>query len=230
MGKKTTVEVLVDGGKATAGAALGGTLGPLRVNIAQVVSQINVKTKEFAGMKVPVKVTVDEETIEFTLSVGTPPTTQLIKTELGLKKASGQPNLYKYDTLLMEQVIKVAKMKQDSMLVRDLKGAVKTVIGSCQSAGILVEGKDAKTILKEVYAGDYDHLISNGITEPSKEKVLQFKDMRIKLAGERERVIKELEAKKAQAAAEGAKKEATGALAATKTPAPAATKTPAAKK
>src|SRR3989344_1581983 len=141
MGKKVTVEVLVDGGKASAGPALGGTLGPLRVNMGQVIAQINEKTKDFKDMKVPVKVTVDEETKAFTLSVGTPPAAQLLKKELNLKKASGEPNKLKVDNLTIEQVIKVAKMKQDILLVRDLKAAVKTMLGTCQSCGFLVEGK-----------------------------------------------------------------------------------------
>ena len=51
-----TVEVLVEGGKATGGQPLGPALGPLGVNIPQIVAEINKKTKAFEGMKVPVKI------------------------------------------------------------------------------------------------------------------------------------------------------------------------------
>ena len=54
-----TIEALVEGGKASAGPPLGPALGPMGVNIMQVINTINDKTKEFNGMKVPVKVIID---------------------------------------------------------------------------------------------------------------------------------------------------------------------------
>ena len=86
MGKKTTVDVLVEGGKATAGPGLGGSLGPLKVNIGQVVAEINKKTADMAGMQVPVKVTVDDEDRSFSIEIGTPPAAALIKKEADIKK------------------------------------------------------------------------------------------------------------------------------------------------
>lgn len=68
------VEVLVPGGKATAGPPLGPALGPLGINVKAVVDEINAKTSEFNGMQVPVTVEVDDKK-NFTVSVGVPPTT-----------------------------------------------------------------------------------------------------------------------------------------------------------
>ena len=48
-----TIEALVEGGKASAGPPLGPALGPLGVNIMEIINTINDKTKEFDGMKVP---------------------------------------------------------------------------------------------------------------------------------------------------------------------------------
>ncbi|HIE34016.1 MAG TPA: 50S ribosomal protein L11, partial [Candidatus Altiarchaeales archaeon] len=86
---KTTIEVLVEGGKASGGPPLGPAIGPLGLNINEVVNTINQKTAEFEGMKIPVKVTVDTDTKEYAISVGSPPTSALIKKELGLEKATG---------------------------------------------------------------------------------------------------------------------------------------------
>ncbi len=83
------IEALVDGGKASAGPPLGPALGPLGVNIGQIVSEINKKTKDFAGMKVPVVIIVDPKTKDFTITVGTPPASSLIKQELGVDTAPG---------------------------------------------------------------------------------------------------------------------------------------------
>jgi len=78
MATKKTFSFLVDGGKATGGPPIGPTLGPTGLNILQVINAINDKTKDFEGMKVPVKVIADPETKEFEVEVGVPTTTALI--------------------------------------------------------------------------------------------------------------------------------------------------------
>jgi len=149
------VEVLVEGGKATPGNPLGPVLGPLGVNVIQVVSAINEKTQAFSGMKVPVKIIVEKDR-SFTVEVGTPPTTALIMKEIGVEKGSGKPKTEKVGDLTLEQAVKIAKMKQDSVLGKNLKKAVKEVIGSCVSLGATVEGKDPREIQKEIDAGKWD--------------------------------------------------------------------------
>jgi len=62
MGDKQKISSLVTGGQASAGPPLGPALGPMGVNIMQVIEAINEKTKDFDGMKVPVTVSVDTET------------------------------------------------------------------------------------------------------------------------------------------------------------------------
>ncbi|HPP44300.1 MAG TPA: 50S ribosomal protein L11, partial [Methanomassiliicoccaceae archaeon] len=116
-----TVEVLVEGGKATPGQPLGPALGPLGVNIPKIVAEINNKTKAFNGMKVPVKIIIDSKTKDFEIKVGTPPTTSLITKELGIEKGSGSSKSVKVGNLTMDQVVKIAQMKADSLMGKDLK-------------------------------------------------------------------------------------------------------------
>ncbi len=151
-----TIEVLVDGGKATPGPPLGPALGPMGVNVVQVVAKINEKTKSFEGMKVPVKVIIDPKTKSFDVKVGTPPTSQLLFKEMGAEKGSGVPNKNKAGNVTIEQVIKVANMKGDSLMGKDLKMRALEVIGVCVSSGINVEGKDAKVMQKEIKEGKWD--------------------------------------------------------------------------
>ena len=201
MGKKQTVDALVDGGKASAGPPIGSSLGPLKVNIGQVVAEINQKTKDFAGMKVPVKIIVDTEDKTFTITIGTPPASQLIKKEIGIESCSGEPHVNKIGAITFEQIIKVARMKQSSLIVNNLKSAVKTIAGSCQSSGILIDGKDAIEILKEIDNGNYDDLIKNEKTEPSAEKKKQMADLTKELLSKSESRKKEKAAAKAAAEA-----------------------------
>ncbi len=157
-----TIEILIDGGKATPGPPLGPAIGPLGINMMQVVEQINQKTADFDGMKVPVKVIVDVDSKEFQVEVGTPPTTALIMDELKIEKASQDPGLDKVADLKIEQALKIARMKFDALLSNDYKNAAKEVIGTCVSMGITVEGKDPREVQQEIDQGLYDEqLVQN---------------------------------------------------------------------
>jgi len=153
---KKVVEALVAGGQATAGPPLGPALGPLGVNVLAIVNRINEVTKDYAGMKVPVKVIVDTETKEFEVTVGTPTTSALIVSELKIEKGSGSPKAQKVGNLSMEQVVRIANVKQAELLAPNLKAAVKEVLGSCVSMGVTVEGKDPKEVQKEIDEGKHD--------------------------------------------------------------------------
>ena len=151
-----TIEALVEGGKASAGPPLGPALGPLGVNIMQIINTINDKTKQFEGMKVPVKVIVNPKTKDFEIEVGTPPASSLILKELGAEKGSGAASSHKIGNLTLDQAIKVAKMKQDNLLGKDLKHKTKEIIGTCVTMGVNVEGKKPKDILKAIDEGEFD--------------------------------------------------------------------------
>jgi large subunit ribosomal protein L11 len=153
------IEALVDGGKASAGPPLGPALGPLGVNIMQVINAINDKTKAFEGMKVPVTVVVDPGTKSFDIVVGTPPASALILRQIRVEKGSGTPNTNKVGNLTIEQAVQVAKQKEQNLLGKDLKMRTKEVIGTCVSMGVTVEGMDPREVQKRISAGDYDDRI-----------------------------------------------------------------------
>ncbi|MBN2458341.1 50S ribosomal protein L11 [Candidatus Woesearchaeota archaeon] len=192
---KEKIDVLIEGGKATAAPPLGPALGPLGVNIGQVVAEINNKTADFKGMKVPVKVTVDKDTKEFEIAVGTPPASQLIKKEAGIQKGASNPKTDKIADLAMEQVIKIAKMKSDALLGADNIAKVKEILGTCQSMGILVEGKRPSEIFEEMKSGKYSEMIISGKTELSAEEIKELEEEKKKLQEEMEEKRAEFEAK-----------------------------------
>lgn len=149
------VEVLVPGGKATAGPPIGPALGPLGINVKAVVDEINKQTSNFNGMQVPVRIEVDDKK-NFTVTVGIPPTTALIKKEVNIEKGSPEPNVKIVGDLPMEAAVRIARMKANDMLSYDLKNAVKEVVGTCVSVGVNVDGKHAKEVLAAIDAGAYD--------------------------------------------------------------------------
>lgn len=176
-----TVDALVEGGKATAAPPLGPALGPLGVNIGQVVAKINEKTASFKGMQVPVKVSVDTKTKEFTITVGTPPASALVKKEAGVEKGAGNPLAEKVADLRIEQIIKIAKMKEDSLLGKNLKQKVKEIIGTCDSMGILVEGKQARETIADVNAGKFEEQIKKQKTELTAEELKALEEEKVRL-------------------------------------------------
>ncbi len=148
------VKTMVEGGKATSGPPLGPALGPLGLNMAQIIKEINEKTKDFQGMQVPITVTVtDAAKKAYEIKVGIPPTSALLKKELGIEKGSGKRKETVVANANLEVITKVARSKMDSMMSNDLKGAVLEVLGTCFSLGINVEGKTAKEIQDDILNG-----------------------------------------------------------------------------
>ncbi|MEM1538906.1 MAG: 50S ribosomal protein L11 [Candidatus Bathyarchaeia archaeon] len=160
MSEKKVVELLVSGGQATAGPPLGPALGPLGLNVMAVVNKINELTRDYAGMKVPVKVIVDPQTKEFEVNVGVPTTSALIVSELKIEKGSGSPKAQKVGNLSIEQLIRIAKIKRPELLSKSLKSAAKEILGTCVSMGVTVEGKDPKEVIREIDEGRYDQIFA----------------------------------------------------------------------
>ena len=158
LGEKKQVEALLSGGEATAGPPLGPALGPLGVNVLQIVNKINELTKAYSGMKVPVRVIVDIETKEFEVEIGTPTTSALIVKELAIEKGSGNPKAEKAGNLTMEQVAKIAMMKLPGSYALTNMAAAKEVLGSCVSIGITVDGRDPREVQKELSEGKWDKI------------------------------------------------------------------------
>lgn len=200
-----SVQVLVQGGKATAAPPLGPSLGPLGVNIGQVVAEINRKTDAFKGMQVPVKVLVDKSSKEFTIEVGTPPAASLIKKEAGIDKGAGNPLQDKVGNLLIEQIIKISKMKEDALSGKELKQRMKEVMGTCRSMGILIEGVSVPEALEKMNHGDFDKEIKAEKTELSAAELKSLDEERKHLQEEltRKRAEYEVRAKELLVTLEG---------------------------
>jgi len=161
MVENKSVELLVAGGQATAGPPLGPALGPLGVNVMQIVIKINELTKDYAGMKVPVKISVNPEDKSFEVTVGVPTSSALVVSELKIEKGSGTPNSVKVGDLKVDQIVRIAKIKRPELSAKTLKGAAKEVMGTCVSIGVTVEGKDPREVQKEVDEGKFDDVLND---------------------------------------------------------------------
>jgi len=160
MPETKTVSALVVGGEANAGPPLGPALGPLGVNVMMIVKQINDMTKDYTGMRVPVKVNVETETKKFTVEVGIPSASALIVKESGAPKGSGTPKTVVAGNITVDQLVKIAKVKVSQSYATTVKSSAKEVAGSCVSMGVTIEGKPAKEFLEEVKQNKWDEALA----------------------------------------------------------------------
>jgi len=149
------LKVMIDGGKATAGAPLGPALGPTGVNIGQVVAKINEKTSALAGMKVPVTITINKDK-SFDIQVGLPPMSALIKKEANAQKGAANPKADVVGNITIKQVKKIGEMKYDKINSYKPKAIAREVMGTCNSMGVTVEGMKAVDAIKALDEGKYD--------------------------------------------------------------------------
>ncbi|MBS7652480.1 MAG: 50S ribosomal protein L11 [Candidatus Bathyarchaeia archaeon] len=156
---KKTFNFIVVGGKATGGPPIGPALGPLGVNIMAVVNKINEVTSSYAGVKVPVEVTLDTDTKEFSVKVGMLSTYSLITQALGISKGSSTPKRSNVGNLTFKQVVEIAERKREGLLANSLRAAVKEVLGTCLSMGVTVDGKTVKEVLPLLESGVYDEFL-----------------------------------------------------------------------
>jgi len=194
------------------GPAIAQQLGPMGITMSQVISQVNEATQEFKGINVPVHLDINKKTKEFTIKVLSPPTSELIKKELGIEKASGDRLKTTMGNFSIEQAISISKTKMPNMLAKDFPAALKSVLGTCMALGVLVENKSGKEVIREIVEGKYKQEIESQKTETSPEKIkkldeylkeVQSKQEAEKKAEEEEKAAEE--AKKAEAATTGPK-------------------------
>lgn len=209
------IKLLVDAGDMKPNPAISQKLGPLGLNLGKIIQDVNKATSQFKGIKVPVALDIDARTKNFKIEVSTPPTSELLKKEFSLEKGSGEPSNIKVANAALEQIIAIAKTKQQSMLTEDFKKAVKNVVGTCVSIGILVESKNAKEISKEIDEGKYDDVINEQKTSVSSEKKAELESHFAKVKAKQDEMLKKrAEEEAAKAAAAGAAAPAAEAAAA----------------
>ena len=140
MAQKITgyIKLQIPAGKATPAPPVGPALGQHGVNIMAFTKEFNERTKNDAGLIIPVVITVYADR-SFTFIPKTPPAAVLIKKACGIDKASGVPNKEKVAKITKEQVRKIAEQKMPALNAASVEAAMSMVAGTARSMGITVE-------------------------------------------------------------------------------------------
>ncbi|MFR7855104.1 MAG: 50S ribosomal protein L11 [Acutalibacteraceae bacterium] len=139
MAQKITgyIKLQIPAGKATPAPPVGPALGQHGVNIMAFTKEFNERTKNDAGLIIPVVITVYADR-SFTFITKTPPAAVLIKKACGIDKASGTPNKTKVAQITKEQVRKIAEQKMPDLNAASVEAAMSMVAGTARSMGITV--------------------------------------------------------------------------------------------
>ena len=132
------IKLQIPAGKATPAPPVGPALGQHGVNIMAFTKEFNERTKNDAGLIIPVVITVFEDR-SFTFVTKTPPAAVLIKKDCGIDKASGVPNKNKVATITKAQVQQIAETKMPDLNAASLEAAMSMIAGTARSMGIVVE-------------------------------------------------------------------------------------------
>jgi large subunit ribosomal protein L11 len=132
------IKLQAPGGQATPAPPIGPALGQRNVNIGQFVQQFNERTKEFAGIPIPVVITVFSDRT-FTFITKSPPAAALLKEAAQVAKGSGVPNKEKIGTVTADQVKQIAQRKIKDLNARTIEAAAKIIEGTARSMGITVQ-------------------------------------------------------------------------------------------
>ena len=139
MAQKITgyIKLQIPAAKATASPPVGPALGQHGVNIAQFIREFNDRTKDQAGFKIPVVITVYSDR-SFSFITQTPPTPTLIMKAAGLNGGSGVPNKTKVGSITTAQLREIAEKKMPDLTAATIEAAMSQVAGTCRSMGVTV--------------------------------------------------------------------------------------------
>lgn len=137
MAKKVTkqLKLIIPGGKAVPGQALGPALGSAGINIGEFVKRFNDETKTRVGEMVPTIIEVfDDRTYKMTYK--TEPASGMILKAIKIEKGSGKNAVQKVGKITKAQIKVIAEKKMADLNAKDIEGAMKIIEGSARSMGV----------------------------------------------------------------------------------------------
>jgi large subunit ribosomal protein L11 len=140
MAKKVAgvVKLQLPSGQATPSPPVGPVLAPYGINPVEFTKNFNAQTQAQAGLVVTVVVTCYADR-SYSFVVKSPPASILLKQAAKIAKGSGEPNKDKVGTVTESQVREIAQTKIEDLNTDDIEAAMRMVMGTARSMGIVVE-------------------------------------------------------------------------------------------
>lgn len=133
------IKLQVPAGKANPSPPIGPALGQRGLNIMEFCKAFNIKTQNLElGLRIPVVITVFADK-SFTFIIKTPPVTILIKKAACIQKGSAKPHTDKVGKITWKQAEEIAIQKRPDLTASSLEAAIRSILGSARSMGIMLE-------------------------------------------------------------------------------------------
>ncbi len=133
-----TIKLQISAGSATPAPPVGPALSQHGLNIMEFCKDFNARTQSQSGLIIPVVITAYADR-SFSFITKTPPAAVLLKRAAGLEKGSGEPNRTKVGTVTLDQVRQVAEQKMPDLNAVDVDAAMRMIMGTARSMGLVVE-------------------------------------------------------------------------------------------
>lgn len=132
------VKFHVPGGQATPAPPVGTALGRFGINLGQFVQQFNDRTKDEAGLRIPVVVRVFNDR-SFELQTKSPAAADLLKQAANIAKGAATPPKEKVGTVTPAQIEQIVQRKMADLNARDMDHARRIIEGTARSMGLDIE-------------------------------------------------------------------------------------------
>eukprot|EP00730_Choanoeca_flexa_P006346 TRINITY_DN12140_c1_g1_i3.p1 TRINITY_DN12140_c1_g1~~TRINITY_DN12140_c1_g1_i3.p1 ORF type:complete len:207 (+),score=54.41 TRINITY_DN12140_c1_g1_i3:66-686(+) len=143
------------GGEVAATSALAPKIGPLGLSPKKIGDDICKNTKDWKGLKVTVKLTIQNR--KATVSLVNSASSLVIKAlKEPVRDRKKEKNVVHDGDMSYNDVYEIAKLMRGRSMARKMAGTVKEILGTCQSVGCTVDGKHPHDWIEEIDAGEVE--------------------------------------------------------------------------
>jgi len=133
-------------------SSLAPKIGPLGLSPKKVGDDIAKATGDWKGLKITVRLTIQNRVA--TISVVPSAASLIIK---ALKEPprdrKKQKNIKHNGNITFSDVINIAKTMKDRSMAKELSGTVKEILGTAQSVGCTIDGKNPHDVIDGINDG-----------------------------------------------------------------------------
>ncbi|RHZ66647.1 hypothetical protein Glove_306g38 [Diversispora epigaea] len=143
------------GGEVGASSALAPKIGPLGLAPKKVGEDIAKATADWKGLRVTVKLTIQNR--QAAVSV-VPSASSLVIRALKEppRDRKKEKNIKHSGNLTLAEIIEIAQTMRFRSYAKDLKGAVKEILGTANSVGCTVDGQSPKDLSDAIESGEVE--------------------------------------------------------------------------